>query len=702
MGQFKRKTPFSGKKKKVQLKEQKQRRAGKFAEDQQEANGLQGAAGPSVGGVCPQTSVMGGLAGDRYSTFTREVTSINQQPRGRGGGGGRNRFNLQFSSAKLNAEHEKGRMEMYADIDVAEPGALEYTSQHFFPDGLTFPERPEGYQTMTKEQLDMLENKSVRLYGEEMERLFSAEDINLYEQNVETWKQLWRVFDKSDVLLFIVDIRFAVAQFPPYVYRRLAVQGRGVLLVLNKVDLVPASVVLAWKQYFENLCPGLQVVPFCSHECVADRQRKMRLALHSCRGLVAAVERAAPRAVDLSSWKEQLEREALISPYDCGPIKPDRRRKHKFNADEEEYDEDDDQPETDDDNAKDDEAVPDEGADVQGAGRVHRAFTIGTIGYPNVGKSSLINAIMGKYKVSVSQTPGHTKHFQTHYLTPTKDLMLCDCPGLIFPAICPYKLQVLSGTFPISQVRCPMSVVGFLASHINITRVLGLKPPSEQHPDPLNNSLVAKWTPYTISEAWALKRQYHVKGRGGRLDTSRAANELLRMSLNAKNNLVLGLHPKGYHSKKVALEAMSEQITAIRQVQGVHATELAHLERVLSFDPIPRGTKPSDSIAEDTGSSGRRSKVKSGRRRGMRKELLSSVGEENDVNEESEQDEEIEEEPVDDDQEEEDTDEPEESSEEEGDDQEVPQTAGARRNYSKGSVVVNKFAALDLLRENSE
>lgn len=100
---------------------------------------------------------------------------------------------------------------MYADIEVAEPGALEYTSQDFFPDGLTFPERPAGYQSMTKEQLHMLENKSVRLYGDEMDHLFSTEDINLYEQNVETWKQLWRVFDKSDVLLFIVDIRFAVS-----------------------------------------------------------------------------------------------------------------------------------------------------------------------------------------------------------------------------------------------------------------------------------------------------------------------------------------------------------------------------------------------------------------------------------------------------------------------------------------------------------
>jgi len=34
------------------------------------------------------------------------------------------------------------------------------------------------------------------------------------------------------------------------------------------------------------------------------------------------------------------------------------------------------------------------------------------IGYPNVGKSSTINAILKMKKVPVSATPGRTKHFQ--------------------------------------------------------------------------------------------------------------------------------------------------------------------------------------------------------------------------------------------------------------------------------------------------
>lgn len=65
-------------------------------------------------------------------------------------------------------------------------------------------------------------------------------------------------------------------------------------------------------------------------------------------------------------------------------------------------------------------------------------------GFPNVGKSSVINSLVGRKVVSVSRTPGHTKYFQTYYLTPT--VKLCDCPGLVFPSRVNKQLQV--------QVHC--------------------------------------------------------------------------------------------------------------------------------------------------------------------------------------------------------------------------------------------------------
>lgn len=78
--------------------------------------------------------------------------------------------------------------------------------------------------------------------------------------------------------------------------------------------------------------------------------------------------------------------------------------------------------------------------------------TIGLVGYPNVGKSSTINAILSSKKVSVSATPGKTKHFQTLFLD--KDLLLCDCPGLVMPSFVFTKAEmILNGILPIDQMR---------------------------------------------------------------------------------------------------------------------------------------------------------------------------------------------------------------------------------------------------------
>lgn len=35
-------------------------------------------------------------------------------------------------------------------------------------------------------------------------------NLSLFELNLETWRQLWRVLELSDILLIIVDVRYAV------------------------------------------------------------------------------------------------------------------------------------------------------------------------------------------------------------------------------------------------------------------------------------------------------------------------------------------------------------------------------------------------------------------------------------------------------------------------------------------------------------
>ncbi len=107
-----------------------------------------------------------------------------------------------------------------------------------------------------------------------------------------------------------------------------------------------------------------------------------------------------------------------------------------------------------------------------------RIFTIGMVGHPNAGKSSLINSILGRTAVSVSNTPGHTKHLQTiAVVTGASDLQLCDCPGLVFPAAdMPRPLQVLMGIFPLASLREPYSCVQFLAERLPLVDIYELVP----------------------------------------------------------------------------------------------------------------------------------------------------------------------------------------------------------------------------------
>lgn len=87
------------------------------------------------------------------------------------------------------------------------------------------------------------------------------------------------------------------------------------------------------------------------------------------------------------------------------------------------------------------------------------------MGYPNVGKSSTINSLLGQKKVSVSSTPGKTKHFQTIHLS--DKIILCDCPGLVFPQFATTKADlVCDGILPIDQLREYTGPVALIAQRI--------------------------------------------------------------------------------------------------------------------------------------------------------------------------------------------------------------------------------------------
>lgn len=65
-------------------------------------------------------------------------------------------------------------------------------------------------------------------------------------------------------------------------------------------------------------------------------------------------------------------------------------------------------------------------------GKLHedkKQISVGVIGYPNVGKSSVINTLLSKKSCKVAPIPGETKIWQ--YVSLFKRISLIDCPGVV-------------------------------------------------------------------------------------------------------------------------------------------------------------------------------------------------------------------------------------------------------------------------------
>ena len=120
---------------------------------------------------------------------------------------------------------------------------------------LTVPRRPKWDSTTTPEELDRMERDSLLEWRRGLAELQENNDLLMtpFERNLEVWRQLWRVIERSDLVVQIVDARnpllFRSEDLERYVKH--VGERKENLLLVNKADMLTLEQRQAWADYFE-------------------------------------------------------------------------------------------------------------------------------------------------------------------------------------------------------------------------------------------------------------------------------------------------------------------------------------------------------------------------------------------------------------------------------------------------------------------
>lgn len=360
---------------------------------------------------------------------------------------------------------------------------------------LKIPRRPKWNSSTTAHELQSKEREEFLEWRRSLAMLQEVEELMLtpYEKNLEFWRQLWRVVERSDVIVQIVDARnpllFRCEDLEAYV-KEVDFKKMNLILI-NKADFLTEEQRQAWAKYFTDI--NLRVA-FFSATLAAEKQKiKDIIEEEDCEDEQGS--EVEDDDSDGSLYTSEFASESEYESADDGSNNTiteneevSSKQSNECNLNElndviEKLSEKDIEDNTKVKNSSElltrDQLVSFFKMIYKGETYTKGITTIGLVGYPNVGKSSTINALLMDKKVSVSATPGKTKHFQTLFLD--KDLLLCDCPGLVMPSfVCTKSEMILNGILPIDQMRDhvpPITLLGTLIPRHIIEDLYGIMIP---------------------------------------------------------------------------------------------------------------------------------------------------------------------------------------------------------------------------------
>jgi len=149
-----------------------------------------------------------------------------------------------------------------------------------------------------------------------------------------------------------------------------------------------------------------------------------------------------------------------------------------------------------------------------------KQISVGFVGYPNVGKSSVINTLKSGKVCTVAPVPGETKVWQ--YITLTKRIYLIDCPGIVPTSAKDSQTStVLKGVVRVEALATPSEHIPALMARVKpvyLSRTYNMPLPDPDDPS-------KGWEPEAL-----LDKLGRMKGRllkGGEPDHEAVAKILL-------------------------------------------------------------------------------------------------------------------------------------------------------------------------------
>lgn len=202
-------------------------------------------------------------------------------------------------------------------------------------------EKKQAEQPSAIAPADQLNDKSVRAYASEVRKLVES----------------------ADIIIEVLDARDPLGSRNKAVEESILKSGKRLVLLLNKIDLIPKANVKEWLAYLRKQFPTIAFK-------ASTQEQSSKLGRYSYANLNADTSKCIGANLVMS----------LLANY-C-------RNKN-----------------------------------------IKTSVRVGVIGYPNVGKSSVINSLKRKRACEVGATPGLTKQLQEIELD--KNIRLIDSPGVV-------------------------------------------------------------------------------------------------------------------------------------------------------------------------------------------------------------------------------------------------------------------------------